>query len=75
MAPFTDTDSDDRNGLGSEEGTVYTQLGATVTEGAVGICFFLVPAWTTSWKPGPPSPGNSGWRATAGWEHISSLTP
>lgn len=33
MAPFTDTDGDDRSGLGSEEGTVYTQLGATVTEG------------------------------------------
>lgn len=33
MAPFTDTDSDDRNGLGSEEGTMYTQLAATVTRG------------------------------------------
>lgn len=44
MAPFTDTDSDDRNGLGSEEGTVYTQLGATATEGEIRICFLLVPA-------------------------------
>lgn len=44
MAPFTDTDSDDRNGLGSEEGTVYTQLGATVREGEIGICFLLIPA-------------------------------
>lgn len=66
MAPFTDTDSDDGNGLGSEEGTAYTQLGATVTEGESGICFLLLPAWTSNWKPGPLLPWQA-WLESHWW--------
>ena len=56
MAAFTDTDSDDRDGLGSEEGTVCTQLGATLPEGETRICFLLLPAWTSNQKPRPLLP-------------------
>lgn len=35
---------------------MYTQLGATVTEGETGICFLLVAAWTSKQKPGPLLP-------------------
>lgn len=75
MAPFTDTDSDDRNGLGSEEGTVYTQLGATVTEGAVGIGFSLVPAGTSKQKPGPLLPPHPWLGSLWGAGTSSTFTP